>query len=247
MLLFGQVHVILIPLGSHSYQFCPQFPLSSHISASLLFNIRYQYDLNAPGAASQIRLTTTRDLNLNISVSNANMIIQAYASWNNLNDAHENYKSQVNFFHLICMIKSKHMHTVIWVLVCPVHVHTCISALISWWCICCLILFYLLNTVYPLLQEPFSPTYSGRSIIEVHQKRNYFIIPQNKLGQDIFIRACEIRGFSNIIKMPSGDIKPMKVPVSKNMLDSHMNGKMSRIVRTMVTIIIVDAEVCVIR
>ncbi|KAH7549714.1 hypothetical protein JRO89_XS13G0070800 [Xanthoceras sorbifolium] len=146
--------------------------------------LRYQYDLNAPGAASQLRLTTTRDLNLNVSVSNANMIIQAYASWDNLNHAHEYYQTR----------------------------------------------------------EAFSPTYGGSSIIEVHHKRNYYIIPQNKLGQDIFIRACEIRGFSNIIKMPSGDIRPVKVPVSKNMLDSHLNGKISKMVRTMVTVIIVDAQ-----
>ena len=50
---------------------------------------RYQYDPNAPGAASQLRFTSTKDLNLNISVSNANMIIQAYASWNNLSDIHQ--------------------------------------------------------------------------------------------------------------------------------------------------------------
>ncbi|KAK4844286.1 hypothetical protein QYF36_018501 [Acer negundo] len=141
--------------------------------------LRYQYDLNAPGAASQLRLTTT-SLNLNVSLSNTNMIIQAYASWNNLNHAHE--------------------------------------------------------------LEALSPTYGGRSIIDVHNKRNYYIIPQNKLGQDIFIRACEIGGFSNIIKMPSGDMKPLKVPVSKNMLDSHLKGKLSKMVRKMVTVIIVDAQ-----
>ncbi|XP_022737877.1 uncharacterized protein LOC111290709 isoform X2 [Durio zibethinus] len=55
--------------------------------------LRYQYDPNAPGAASQLRFTSTRDLNLNISVSNANMIMQAYASWNNLSDIHQYYKS----------------------------------------------------------------------------------------------------------------------------------------------------------
>lgn len=58
---------------------------------------RYQYDLNALAATSQLRLTSTRDLNLNVSVSNANMIIQAYASWNNLSHAHECYKNIVKF------------------------------------------------------------------------------------------------------------------------------------------------------
>ncbi|XVF52445.1 hypothetical protein PTKIN_Ptkin05aG0018700 [Pterospermum kingtungense] len=145
--------------------------------------LRYQYDPNAPGAASQLRFTSTRDLNLNISVSNANMFIQAYASWNNLSDIHQHHKQP----------------------------------------------------------EVFSPTSATRSIVDVHHKKNYYIIPQNKLGQDIFIRATEMRGFSNIIRMPSGDTKPIKVPVSKNMLDSHLKGKLCRKTRTMVTIIIADA------
>ena len=57
---------------------------------------RYQYDLNSPGAASQLRVTSTKDLNLNFSVSNANMIIQAYASWSNLSHVHESYKKKVS-------------------------------------------------------------------------------------------------------------------------------------------------------
>ncbi|XWS49634.1 hypothetical protein CRYUN_Cryun12cG0020000 [Craigia yunnanensis] len=145
--------------------------------------LRYQYDPNAPGAASQLRFTSTKDLNLNISVSNANMIIQAYASWNNLIDIHQHYKRP----------------------------------------------------------EAFSPTSATRSIVDVHHKRSYYIIPQNKLGQDIFIRATEMRGFSDIIRMPSGDTKPIKVPVSKNMLDSHLRGKLCKKTRMMVTIIIADA------
>lgn len=95
-------------------------------------------------------------------------------------------------------------------------------------------------------QEEFSPTYGANSVIDVHQKRNYYIIPQNNLGQDIFIRATEIRGPANIIRMPSGDMKPVKVPVSKNMLDSHLNGKLCSKVRKMVTVVILDAQVWVI-
>ena len=68
-------------------------------------------------------------------------------------------------------------------------------------------------------------------------------MPQNKLGQDIFVRATELRGLATIIKMPSGDMRPVKVPVSKNMLDSHLQGKLFRKVRTMVTLIIVDGQV----
>ncbi|BFG31191.1 hypothetical protein CerSpe_174650 [Prunus speciosa] len=147
--------------------------------------LRYQYDPSAPTAASQLRLTSTRELNLNVSVSNANMIIQAYASWNSL-----------------------------------IHVNE-----------------------YHRKREASSPTDGGVSVIDVHHRRNYYIIPQNKLGQDIYIRATELRGLANIIKMPSGDMRPLKVPVSKNMLDSHLKGKLFRKVRRMVTLIIVDGQI----
>ncbi|CAK8539544.1 unnamed protein product [Lathyrus sativus] len=146
--------------------------------------LRYQYDLNAPGAASQLRLTSTRDLNLNVSVSNVNMIIQAYASWNNLSHVHEGYQNR----------------------------------------------------------DAFSPTCGGNPTIDAIHKRNYYIIPQNKLGQDIFIRATEASGLQNIIMMPSGDMKAVKVPVSKDMLESHLRGELCRKIRTMVTIIIAEAQ-----
>jgi hypothetical protein len=64
---------------------------------------RYQYDLNAPGAASQLRLISTRDLNLNVSVSNANMIIQAYASWNNLINVQKYQKKRVSLLYLLSL------------------------------------------------------------------------------------------------------------------------------------------------
>ncbi|XP_057487524.1 uncharacterized protein LOC130773593 isoform X2 [Actinidia eriantha] len=146
--------------------------------------LRYQYDHNAPGAASQLRLTCTRDLNLNVTVSNANMIFQAYASWNNLSQVDESNSER----------------------------------------------------------EAVSPTYRGKPFLDVHHRRNYYIIPQNKLGQDIFIRATEVRGLPNIIKMPSGDMKRLKVPVWKNMLESHMRGNRCKKLRTMVTVIIAGAE-----
>lgn len=65
---------------------------------------RYQYDLNAPGAATQLRMTTTKDLNLNVSVSNANMMFQAYSSWNNLNHNDELYKEKVS--PVLCLLSS---------------------------------------------------------------------------------------------------------------------------------------------
>lgn len=144
--------------------------------------LRYQYNVNAPGAISQVRLTSTRDLNLNISASNVNMMFQAYASWNSLSNFHESY------------------------------------------------------------QEPDRLTDRGRPIIDVHHKQNYHIIPQNKVGQDIFIKVAEMAGFSQVIQMPSGDQKPLKVPVSKNMLDSHLKGNLYGGLKSMVTIIIAKAE-----
>ncbi|XP_058784265.1 uncharacterized protein LOC131659041 [Vicia villosa] len=88
----------------------------------------------------------------------------------------------------------------------------------------------------------FSPTYGGNSTIDAIHKRNYYIIPQNKLGQDIFIRATEASGLQNIIMMPSGDMKAVKVLVSKDMLESHLRGELCKNIRTMVTIIIAEAQ-----
>ncbi|GFP96481.1 vacuolar protein sorting-associated protein 13c [Phtheirospermum japonicum] len=141
----------------------------------------YQYNPNAPGVASELRIASTRDLNLNVSVSNANMLLQAYASWNNLSHVQES-------------------------------------------------------------QETNSPTSYGGSIIAVHQKRSYHIVPQNKLGKDIFIRASAVKGLPDIIKMPAGDRKVLKLPAPRNMLDSHLKGKLLKKLRLMLTIIVAEAE-----
>ncbi|CAI9095544.1 OLC1v1031527C1 [Oldenlandia corymbosa var. corymbosa] len=146
--------------------------------------LRYQYNPNAPGAASQLRLTSSGILNLNVSVSNANMIFQAYASWNSLSRVHE---SSTN-------------------------------------------------------QESNSPT-GRRDIIDMHHRKNYHLIPENKLGRDIFIKVTENLSVSNIIKLPPGKTKPLKVPVSQNMLDSHFNGNLSGKMEQMVTFIVAEAEI----
>ncbi|KAK6935059.1 Pleckstrin homology domain [Dillenia turbinata] len=146
--------------------------------------LRYQYDVSTPTVASQLRFTSTRDLNLNVSVSNVNLIFQAYASWNSLSHAHETNKKQ----------------------------------------------------------EPISPIHDVKSVVDVLHKRNYYVIPQNKLGQEIFIQVSQIRGLPNVIKMPSGDIKPLKFPVLKNMLDAHLKGELCGKTRAMVTIIIAEAK-----
>lgn len=95
---------------------------------------------------------------------------------------------------------------------------------------------YVLQGAFPLVDN-------GKSVIEVHQKKTYFIIPQNKLGQDIYIRPTEIKGFKDIVKMPSGDTRPVKVPVLTNTLDSHLRGELCSNPRIMVTVIVVDAQV----
>ncbi|KAH9610754.1 hypothetical protein KSS87_017342 [Heliosperma pusillum] len=146
--------------------------------------LRYQYDLNSPGAASRLRLTTTKDLNLNVSSSNANMLLQAYASWNSLSEVQESY----------------------------------------------------------VRREIVSPTSNVGIVDNALHKRDYYIIPQNKLGQDIFIRTTELRGLSSIVRMPSGDMKPLKVPVSQNMLDSHLKGVAGQTCHRMVTFIIAEAQ-----
>ncbi|KAK4746515.1 hypothetical protein SAY87_012827 [Trapa incisa] len=147
--------------------------------------LRYQYDLNIPHATSQLRITSTGDVNLNVSVSSANMIIQAYASWSNLSHVQEINKNRV----------------------------------------------------------PISSSYSGGAVIGAHNRRDYFIIPRNKLGQDIYIRATEVRGLSNISRMLSGDVKPLKVPVLKNMLDSHLKGNLSSETRWTVTVLLLEGQI----
>ncbi|XP_051144600.1 uncharacterized protein LOC127260739 isoform X2 [Andrographis paniculata] len=144
--------------------------------------LRYQYNPNDPGTASQIRITSTKDLNMNVSVSNANMILQAYASWNNLSHVQESH-SEAN-----------------------------------------------------------SPTSDVGSMIDVHQKRNYYIVPENKLGMDIFVRTSEVKGLPDIIKMPAGDRKMLKMPVSKNILDSHLEGSVHKKLRKLITVIVAEAE-----
>uniref|UniRef100_A0A7N1A9Q6 Peroxin/Ferlin domain-containing protein n=1 Tax=Kalanchoe fedtschenkoi TaxID=63787 RepID=A0A7N1A9Q6_KALFE len=147
-------------------------------------HLRYQYNSNTLGSNSQLRLTSSRDFNLNLSVSNANMIFQAYASWSNLSHVHDSLRKR----------------------------------------------------------ESDTPRHSGHSIIDMHHRKNYYIIPQNMLGQDIYMRATEIRGLSKVVWMPSGDMKPVRVPVSKDMLDSHLNGKLCRKPMMMVTVIIEEAQ-----
>ncbi|CAA0838075.1 pleckstrin homology (PH) domain-containing protein [Striga hermonthica] len=153
-------------------------PLVEPVDGSL----RYQYNPNTPGVASELRVASTRDLNLNLSVSNANTILQAYASWNNLSHVQE--------------------------------IH----------------------------EEASSPTSNSVSLTAVHQKRSYYIVPQNKLGKDIFIRASAVKGLPDIIQMPAGDRKALKLPAPKNMLDSHLKGCLLQKRRMMVTVIVAEAE-----
>lgn len=80
-------------------------------------------------------------------------------------------------------------------------------------------------------------------MIAVHQRRHHYIVPQNKLGKDIFIRTAGVRGFRNIVEMPSGDRKALKLPVPKNMLDSHLKGDLLKKLPVMVTIIVAEAQV----
>lgn len=69
---------------------------------------RYQFNPRSFGAVSELRLTSTKDLNVNFSVSNANTIIQAYSSWSSLSNVHEYHKERVrisSLVHLCHMVK----------------------------------------------------------------------------------------------------------------------------------------------
>uniref|UniRef100_A0A0E0R2L4 PH domain-containing protein n=1 Tax=Oryza rufipogon TaxID=4529 RepID=A0A0E0R2L4_ORYRU len=143
--------------------------------------LRYQYDMNTPGSPGQLRIASTRDLNMNISVSNTNMLSQAYASWNNISLGNELYRMETS-------------------------------------------------------------STSERSILDVHERRSYYVIPQNKLGQDIYIRTTEYRS-SDVTLLSSGDDRSIKVPASRDLLDSHLKGRSVRLYRLMVTAIIANAEI----
>uniref|UniRef100_J3N503 PH domain-containing protein n=1 Tax=Oryza brachyantha TaxID=4533 RepID=J3N503_ORYBR len=143
--------------------------------------LRYQYDMNTPGSPGQLRIASTRDLNLNISVSNINMLSQAYASWNNISLGNELYRKDTS-------------------------------------------------------------STSEKSILDVHERRSYYVIPQNKLGLDVYIRTTEYRS-SDVTRLSSGDDKSIKVPASRDLLDSHLKGRSVRLYRLMVTAILADAEI----
>ena len=96
---------------------------------------------------------------------------------------------------------------------------------------------------FSYFQAIISPTHEGRSAVDIHHRRNYYIIPQNKLGQDIYIRVTERRSFYDIIRMPSGDNRLVKIPVSKNLMDFHVQGKHNEVSRSIVSIVVTDAEV----
>ncbi|KAL6906369.1 hypothetical protein ACP4OV_003970 [Aristida adscensionis] len=143
--------------------------------------LRYQYDMNSPGSPVQLRITSTRDLNLNVSVSNTNMLSQAYASWNNISLGDE-----------LCK------------------------------------------------KETFSP--SEQPVLDVHQRRSYYVVPQNKLGQDIYVRTTEYSS-SLVTLLPPGDDRSIKVPASRDLLNSHLNGRSVKCNRLMITTILADAEI----
>ena len=68
------------------------------------------------------------------------------------------------------------------------------------------------------------------------------MVPQNKLGQDIYIRTTENRS-SLVTLLPSGDDRSIKVPALRDLLDSHLNGRSVKSYRLMITAILADAEV----
>ncbi|EPS74221.1 hypothetical protein M569_00532, partial [Genlisea aurea] len=172
-----------LALRSYNDKYDVWEPLIEPIDGSL----RYQYNPNGHSTASQIRITSTNDLNLNVSISNVNMVLHAYGSWSNISYT-------------------------------PV---------------------YFLSSEYVSYPKA---TGDSRSMIDVHQKRNYYIVPQNKLGMDIFIRTFNELELSQVIKMPAGDKKALEVPILRNTLDSHLKGNIHKQQRIMMTVIVAEAE-----
>lgn len=142
--------------------------------------IRYQYDENASGAPSQIRMAFTRDLNINLSVSNVNMLLEALSSWNKLHEVKGSSKT-----------KERNLTT------------------------------------------------TRKSVLD---KETCYIIPQNKLGQDIFLRTFGFDGQPEVNILPPGDVITVKVPASNSISDTHLMGNMRRSLSKRVAIVISDAE-----
>lgn len=103
---------------------------------------------------------------------------------------------------------------------------------------------YILQCIPLFVKQEFSlPTHNGKSVIESHHHRNFSIVPQNRLGQEIFVRAVESRGLSDIIGLLPGDTKLVKVPVLRNMVDAHPRGSSRKVSWVLMTVVVCDAEV----
>lgn len=89
------------------------------------------------------------------------------------------------------------------------------------------------------------PANGERRAVDVHHRRNYYIVPRNYLGQDIYIRGDELKGFPGIIKLPSGDAHPIKVPIPKNSMHSLPKQKHHEVSRSMITVVVAEAEVII--
>lgn len=142
--------------------------------------IRYRYDKSGSGAPSQIRMASTRDLNMNFSVSNVNMLLEAFSSWNRLNEMKGSSK-----------IKDSDLATV------------------------------------------------RKSVLD---KETCYIVPQNKLGRDMFLRTVGFDGQPEVKILPPGDLITIKVPASNSICDTHLMGNMRRSQPKRVAVVISDAE-----
>eukprot|EP01018_Ginkgo_biloba_P007916 Gb_35998 [translate_table: standard] len=146
--------------------------------------IRYQYDKNSSSAPSQVRVASTRNLNMNVSIANVNMLLEAVASWNKLNEIQGCSRNK----------------------------------------------------------DQSSSVSGRRDVLDIDHKTTYYVIPQNKLGRDIFLRTDEFDGKPDVFALPSGDMTDVKVPASKSILDPHSKGNLRRSLAKLVTIVIGDAE-----
>jgi hypothetical protein len=106
-------------------------------------------------------------------------------------------------------------------------------------------LYTMINCFENVYQEVCSPANGERRTLDVHHRRNYYIVPQNYLGQDIYIRVAELKGFPSIIKLPSGGANSIRVPIPKNSMHSHLKQKHHEVSRSMITVVVAEAEVMI--
>lgn len=94
----------------NSYEkFSSTLDYTSWLKDLVLFVGRFSYSSDPENRArptvTNIRLTASSELNINLSTANVNMLLEAYASWNRMNQLEEKSKKQFSLVSFLCKVK----------------------------------------------------------------------------------------------------------------------------------------------